>query len=302
MAFSFSLFPARSPIDQGQIQSANTFEQKNEEDTQAQFVINPNSTKEAILKDIEEQEGYKINHDDKTFYFDREFHKYSTLFSKGIIFKNINYTTLSLDAVIAVVANSHEGFDRFIQVKKALSFLVPAYLAPVLLIPIWKTCSNRKRIHAAQGKDWQNLPMTDIECVETFDALENEDENTILRNLKMKRKTIEYQGKAQFFTHTLTFMFNVAFHAVYACMIKNNEEENQNHDFFVENYDWLAPAVIFSIMEVLSYLMNEFFARKKRYDDQQRPSFFNAKGNQEYGTFPKNAVEKKQKKFGCSIL
>ena len=99
-------------------------------------------------------------------------------------------------------------------------FLAPIYISPLVLIPAVQACLNRN----APKTNWKKLEMPDEDSL----LIARSSKEVAGTAIKIKIKGTETREKSCFFTHTPTFLLNLALHLCYAISIANNEKENQD--------------------------------------------------------------------------
>ncbi len=182
---------------------------------------------------------------------------YGRLFMQPILHRT-NQTSLVADTVLGLAANASDWIDQEFKSKESLPFLIPAYLFMVLIYPMLYVVFQRQKHPSLMEL---KMPAEDRLLMNSVSAaIQNQ-------AIAVKYERLKKKEYAELLASLPTFLLSFSLHVIYCVLLANQKDEKEQTNFFVENFDWLAPALIAGMMMGLSLL------GKKCYRDRAEKHF-----------------------------
>lgn len=182
---------------------------------------------------------------------------YGRLFMQPILHRT-NQTSLLADTVLGIAASASDWVDQQFESKESLPFLIPTYLFIVLLYPMIHIVFQRQKhpslIELKMSAE-DRLLMNNVSA-----AIQNQ-------AAAIKHERLKNKERVELAVSLPTFLLSLSLHITYCVLLANQKDEKAQVNFFVENFDWLAPALICGMMMGLSLL------GKKCYRDRAEKHF-----------------------------
>lgn len=181
-----------------------------------------------------------------------------------------NNSALCTDALIGATASASNKFDIYIQKKESLAFLIPVYLVAFLVLPLI--------VHLFKNKTWwcskTKLAAIDLRAEDEF-LLRNAKQEHQIISLDIKSERLNRKNNAQYLTQIPTLLLNISIHLAYLSLLIKDTPDN----FLVENFDWLSPTLIFSMLIILNFLTTKFYRENGETYFQRKITHFDSEEN-----------------------
>ena len=171
---------------------------------------------------------------------------YGRLFIQpATLLHQINQMTLLFDFALGIAACAKESFDQYLQSRTSLPLLIPLYAFAVLIVPLcYVVGRSKKPTQAIELK----MPVEDRWLMNELSQAVR-DQVIAIKEERLKKKAHVELG-----VNLPTFLLSLSLHLTYCFMLGAQKDEKTQANFFVENFDWLAPALIAGMMTGLAVL------------------------------------------------